>query len=73
MPHLDALDGTGVALTDGGALHVDLLAHSKHVRHRHSCTRGVLASGVSGHAEFLDDFTGFHTCLGKVAVQVVCK
>jgi len=43
------------------------LALGKHISHRHCSTCGVLAGGFCGHAEFLDDFTGFHTCLGKVA------
>ncbi len=39
-----ALDGTGVALTNGGALHVHLLAHGKHISNGHSRASGILAS-----------------------------
>jgi len=60
------LDGAGEAFTDGSALHVHFLAHSKHGSHGHSSACGVLGGRVGGHAEFLNDFTGFNTGFGQV-------
>src|SRR5690606_3793830 len=36
--HVVTLDRAGIAFTDRSALHVDLLAHGKHVRHGHCGT-----------------------------------
>ncbi len=60
------LDRASVALADGSALHVHLLAHREHAACGNDATSLVLTSRVGGHAEFLDDFTGFHACLGEV-------
>ena len=60
-----ALDGAGVALTDGRALYVDQLARGEQ-RHRNGRASLILGGDVGFDAEFLEDFTGFDTCLGEV-------
>jgi hypothetical protein len=62
-----ALDGAGVALADGGALHVHLLADGEHLGHGHAAPAAYLPAMSAVDAEFLDDFTGFDARLGEVA------
>jgi len=63
------LDGAGEAFTNGCALHVHFLAHSKHISHWHSSAGGVLGCSVCAHLEFLDDFAGFNTSFGQMTSQ----
>ncbi|MNH24549.1 hypothetical protein D3C79_844890 [compost metagenome] len=61
------LDRACEALTNGSALHVHLLAHCEQFSDRQSSASSVLTGNFSRHGEFAGHFTGFDTCLGKVA------
>ena len=62
-----ALDRACKAFTDGGALHVDLLADCKDIRHGHGGTGCIFGSSISVDLEFLDDFASFDACFSKVS------
>ncbi len=63
-----ALDGTGVALTDRHALHVDLLAYFEEVDADHGA--GGQLGGLCGiDLEFLEDFTGLNAGFCEMTCQ----